>query len=263
MAFSPFSGSSALLGREIAHRVHQQQRRELDLDGYRDPMIGHVHQNQDPQKLGRVKVKIDALEKENDKGEKVEFITDWAQLIVPGAGENRGWFFIPEVNDEVLVMFRDGEPLIVGALWGKDEPPDKNPDGDNPRRSIKSRSGSQVIFNDAGDVIVIKDGAGKACITLDAANNVITIEALQGDVCFQSPKGEMKISAQSAELKATKNIEIHSGGEMKWTSNAGITLGNSNVDLSGMKSDLGCGSAQASPPSPPSDTIKVKDPYGS
>lgn len=218
-------------------------------------MIGFVTDNRDPKKLGRVKVKLEV------QGE--NFITDWAQLIVPGAGENRGWFFIPEVNDEVLVMFRDGEPLIVGALWGKDEPADKNPDGDNPRRTIKSRSGSSVVFNDVGDTIMIKDGAGKAQITFDTASNTITIEALDGDVCFQSPKGKLAITAKTMDLQAKANIEIHSAGKMQWTAQGKLTLGQTKVDLSGMNTNMSCGSAKPSPPSPPAPAIKIKDPYGS
>lgn len=252
------------LGYEIGHRVRQQNRAEYDLDGYRDPMIAIVHDNQDPQKLGRVKVNILALTRKVDSEEQ-PYITDWVQLIVPGAGANRGWFFIPEVKDEVLVMFRDGEPLVVGALWNKEAlPPDKNPDGDNPRRSIKSRAGSSVILDDGGDVIIIKDGAGKAQITFDAASNQITIEALEGDVCFQSPKGEMKLAAQSATFEAKKNIEIHSGGEMKWSSTATVELGQNKVELSGgTKSALSCGGAQPSPPDAPATSTKIDDPYGS
>lgn len=249
-------GLSSLLGRELAHRVDQQRHVERDLDGYRDPMIGFVTENQDPQKLGRVKVKI-TVQGEN-------FTTDWVQMIVAGAGPNRGWFFIPEAGDEVLVMFRDGEPLIVGALWGKDKPPDTNPDGDNARRVIKSRAGSRVVLDDVGDTIIIEDGAGKGRITFDAASNKITIEALDGDVCFQAPKGEMKITAQSAELKATKNIELRSGGTMKWTAQAAVTITGGKVDLSGMTgANLSCGNAQSGPPSQPGTPTKIPDPVGS
>jgi uncharacterized protein involved in type VI secretion and phage assembly len=74
-----------------------------------------------------------------------------------GAGKNRGWFFIPEKNDEVLVMFEHGDinrPLVVGSLWnGKDKPPDKNPGG-NPRRVIKSRLGSKITFDDDKEQLI-------------------------------------------------------------------------------------------------------------
>jgi uncharacterized protein involved in type VI secretion and phage assembly len=91
-----------------------------------------------------------------------------------GASKNRGWFFIPEVDDEVLCLFEHGEldrPLVVGALWnGKDKPPDKNPGG-NPRRVIKSREGNKITFDDDKMQLIIEDGGGSCKITFDANAN--------------------------------------------------------------------------------------------
>ena len=99
-----------------------------------EPMIAVVVDNKDPKKLGRVKVKYPNLSDQDSSW--------WAPIIMLGAGKNRGWFYIPEKDDEVLILFEHGEmnrPLVVGALWnGKDKPADKNPGG-NPRRIIKSR----------------------------------------------------------------------------------------------------------------------------
>ena len=64
------------------------------------------------------------------------------------AGNLRGFYFLPEVDDEVLVAFEQGDarfPYVVGALWnGKDAPPEKNDDGQNNVRAIKSRSGHVI-----------------------------------------------------------------------------------------------------------------------
>src|SRR5258706_15352610 len=104
-----------------------------------EPMIALVTDNKDPSKLGRVKIKIPILSEKDT--------TWWAPIVMLGAGKNRGWFFIPEVDDEVLVLFEHGDmdhPLVVGALRnGKDKAPDNNPGG-NPRLVIKSRSGSKI-----------------------------------------------------------------------------------------------------------------------
>jgi len=222
-----------------------------------EPVIGIVTDNKDPQKLGRVKVKLPVLSEQDT--------TFWVPIVMQGAGKNRGWFFIPEVEDEVLVIFEHGDvnrPVVVSALWnGKDKPPDKN-SGGNPRRMIKSRGGSKVTFDDDKNQVVIEDGDGKGKITLDADNNKIIIEALDGDVCFQSPQGDMTIVAQTMELKAQQNIDIHAGANMTWGTDATAKISGSDVTLSGSTTNLNCGNAQA-PEAPQTNPEDVEDPYGS
>ena len=223
-----------------------------------EPVIGIVTDNKDPQKLGRVKVKFPVL---SDKD-----TSWWSPIIMLGASKNRGWFFIPEVDDEVLCIFEHGEldhPLVLGALWnGKDKPPDKNPGG-NPRRVIKSRQGSKIIFDDDQMKLIIEDGTGKGRITFDSNANKIIIEALDGDVCFQSPKGDMTIVAKSASFKAGTNVEIHAGQAMAWGTDSSATIdGGSSTLLKGQKVNINCGGAQA-PSAPTADPQDVADPYGS
>jgi uncharacterized protein involved in type VI secretion and phage assembly len=223
-----------------------------------EPVIAIVTDNKDPSKLGRVKIKIPVLSA-NDT-------TFWAPIIMLGAGKNRGWFFIPEKDDEVLVMFEHGDmdrPLVVGALWGgKDKPPDKNAGG-NPRRVIKSRQGSKITFDDEKELLVIEDGTGKGKITLDAKANKIIIEALKGDVCFQAPQGDITIVAKEANLEAKQgNVELHAGSNMAWGADASANIKGQSVTWSGSKENTNCGGAQA-PAAPTADPKEVPDPYGS
>jgi len=223
-----------------------------------EPVVGIVTDNKDPDKLGRVKVKFPILSETDTSW--------WCPLIMLGAGKNRGWFFIPEVDDEVLCMFEHGDldrPLVVGALWnGKDKPADKNPGG-NPRRIIKSRQGSKITFDDDQMKIIIEDGTGKGKITFDSNANKIIIEALEGDVCFQCPTGDMKIVAKSASFEAGSNIEIHAGQKMAWGTGASATIsGSGGVTMSGAKVNVNCGVAQM-PQAPTADPKDVEDPYGS
>jgi uncharacterized protein involved in type VI secretion and phage assembly len=239
--------------------VFAEQIRTAETESARvyEPVIALVTDNKDPSKLGRVKIKIPVLSTTDT--------TWWAPIIMLGASKNRGWFFIPEIDDEVLVLFEHGDmdrPLVVGALWnGKDKPPDKNPGG-NPRRVIKSRAGSKIIFDDDKMQIIIEDGAGNGRITFDSNNNKIIIEALKGDVCFQSPKGDMKIVAKEAELKAKTNLEIHAGSAMAWGTDGSATVKGNNVTLSGSKVNMNCGNSKA-PTAPTASPKDVEDPYGS
>src|SRR5437868_3604561 len=91
-------------------------------------VVGVVTNNQgDPDGLGRVKVKFPWLSNEEE--------SFWARVAAPMAGKERGFYFLPEVEDEVLVAFEQGDvrfPYVVGSLWnGKDAPPAKNDDGKN------------------------------------------------------------------------------------------------------------------------------------
>ena len=223
-----------------------------------EPVIGIVTDNKDPSKLGRVKLKLQILSEKDT--------TFWCPIIMLGAGKNRGWFFIPEVDDEVLVMFEHGDidhPIVVGALWGgKDKPPDKNDDGSNPRRMIKSRQGNKVTFDDKEKKIILEDGTGKGKITFDSEKNTIIIEALKGDVCVQSPQGDTQIVAKEIEMKAGTNIEIHAGSKMDWGAGTNVYVKASSVTMVGSKGNANCGNAQA-PQAPTSDPQDVPDPYGS
>jgi uncharacterized protein involved in type VI secretion and phage assembly len=222
-----------------------------------EPVIGIVTDNKDPSKLGRVKLKIPILSDQDT--------TYWCPIIMLGAGKNRGWFFIPDKDDEVLVMFEHGDlnrPLVVGALWnGKDKPPDKNPGG-NPRRVLKSRLGSKITFDDDKKQLIIEDGVGKGKITFDSQANKITIEAIDGDVCFQTPADDMTIVAQSIEMTASTNLEIHAGDAMQWGAGGSATIKSSGTTLSGSKVNTNCGSAQM-PNAPTTSPQDVPDPYGS
>ena len=85
-------------------------------------VVGLVTNNKDPDDLGRVKVKYPWL------GDNIE--SDWIRLSSPMAGSGRGFLYLPEVNDEVLIAFEHGDvhhPYIVGALWSStDKPLKKN-----------------------------------------------------------------------------------------------------------------------------------------
>ena len=103
-------------------------------------VTGIVTNNQDPEKLGRVKVRFPWLS-ENDE-------SWWARVAVPMAGKEIGTYFLPEVDSEVLMAFEQGDihfPYVLGALWNDpNKPPETNEDGKNNKRTIVSRSGMLI-----------------------------------------------------------------------------------------------------------------------
>lgn len=174
-------------------------------------VIGVVSNNKDPKKLGRVKVKFPWLS-DNDE-------SYWARIATPMAGPQRGFYFIPEIHDEVLVVFEHGDvrfPYILGALWNvKDVPPkEAKLDGKNNIRLIKSRSGHVISLDDTKgqETIEILDKSKKNSIKVDTKANTISITT-DKDITLSAPKGTIKLDAKQIEInsKTTTNITAKAG----------------------------------------------------
>lgn len=167
--------------------------------------VAVVTNNQDPEKLGRVRIKYPWLSDDDE--------SDWARVAVPMAGNGRGTFFLPEVGDEVVVGFEQGDtrfPLVLGGLWGKvDAPPATNEDGKNNLRLIKSRSGHIVRLDDTdgAEKIEVIDKSGKNSVTVDTASNTITIKAAT-DLVLEAGDGKVSIKGASVEVTATQGVKI-------------------------------------------------------
>lgn len=131
-------------------------------------VIALVTNNDDPNNMARVKLKYPTI---TDEAE-----SDWAYVAMPMAGPNRGFQYIPEVDDEVLVAFEHGDihrPYVIGALWnGQDAPPMKTADyvkdGKIIRRLTKTRIGHQMDFDDDASSIKITSAKGHKYTMLDA-----------------------------------------------------------------------------------------------
>lgn len=135
--------------------------------------IGLVTRTDDPDGLARVAVKLPWLSDD---------IEVWARLAVPVAGNARGFFWLPEVDDEVLVAFGHGSPdaaFVIGGLYnGKDVPPcPKDQQAD--RRVLRGRSGAEIalVDKDGAEAIEIRDKSGKNLITVDTASNTIELRS--------------------------------------------------------------------------------------
>jgi uncharacterized protein involved in type VI secretion and phage assembly len=116
----------------------------------------------------------------------------WAPVAAPLAGKQRGVFFMPEKEDEVLVAFEHGEfdhPFIVGFLWnGVDTPPES----DLKNRVMVTPGGHTLRFEDGdGKKIVLKSSSGQT-ITLDDVENSITLEG--GGRILKMSNGVVQIS---------------------------------------------------------------------
>ena len=146
-----------------------------------------VTDNKDPDGQGRVKISLPWSA--DTAGARYE---NWARLATFMAGKNRGSWFIPDVSDEVLVVFENGDPrrpYVIGSLWnGSDSPPESmDGAGNNYKKVLRSRNGVKVTLDDqdgqekliletpGGQKMTMKDGPGSVEI-VDSNGNSVKLE---------------------------------------------------------------------------------------
>src|SRR5262249_2621264 len=117
----------------------------------------------------------------------------WARVATLMGGNNRGSWFIPDVNDEVLIVFEGGDtrrPYVIGGLWnGNDAPPDSmDSAGNNYRKVLRSRNGVKITLDDqdgqekliletpGGQRVTMQDGPGSIDV-VDSNGNSVKLEA--------------------------------------------------------------------------------------
>lgn len=186
---------------------------------YYGVVVGIVTNNQDPDQMHRVKVRFPWLNQDDE--------SNWARVASLMAGNGRGAYFLPEVDDEVLVAFEHGSvdhPYVIGTLWnGKDQPHENNADGENNNRSLRSRSGHVIRMCDRSgqESIEIVDKTGNNKIVFIASDNKILIEA-KGNIEINSQTGKLLISAVGIEMKsqagvqvqAVQSVDVSAGGQV-------------------------------------------------
>jgi uncharacterized protein involved in type VI secretion and phage assembly len=163
----------------------------------------------DPDSQGRVRV---SLPWSPDNGS--DRYETWARMATLMAGNNRGSWFIPEVNDEVLVSFEAGDPrrpYVLGVLWnGKDSAPDSLDGSHNNRKVLRSRNGVKMTLDDsqgqekfiaetpAGQKITMKDGPGSVLIE-DSNGNSVKLETSGVTV---TAAAKVTVNASQVEISA-------------------------------------------------------------
>jgi phage protein D len=211
-------------------------------------LVGIVTDNQDPENLGRVKVKFPTLTEDHN--------SNWARVVASGAAKDRGFHCLPEINDEVLVGFEHGNihrPYIIGNVWnGKDQPPENVDDtvmSNKVRlRTIKTRTGHilQFVEEDKGDSkagvyittskdhkIKINDSdrcveietSGGHKVKMDDQNRFIEMKTSGGH------KAKMDDMGQSVSIESTLNMTLKAQGNIDIKANGVITVQGQIINL--------------------------------
>lgn len=167
----------------------------------------------------------------------------WARLSGPGFGADRGIYFMPEVNDEVLVAFEQGDfnrPYIIGGLYnGKDKPaaPLANvvQNGKVETRLIRTRAGHIIRLTDKSgeEKIEVIDAKQNTSITMDTANKEIKVVS-KGDIKFEADGNISFTAKKNIELKATQNVTTEATQNYSIKGTAGVAIESSaNTEIKG------------------------------
>lgn len=194
----------------------------------------------DPDGQGRIKVTLPWTP--DASGERYEA---WARLATFMAGHNRGSWFVPDVNDEVLVAFEAGDPrrpYVLGSLWnGQDAPPQSmDGAGQNHRKVLRSRNGVKVTLDDqdgqeqmiletpGGQRITLKDGPGALHIE-DSNGNSVKLETAGITVTASA-----KVTINASQVAVSASILTVDAGMSKFSGvvKADTVISNSVISAS-------------------------------
>lgn len=206
---------------ETAYPTRKYQRNPLT-----DVQSAIVTNTEDPENLGRVKVKF-----EWNDGTTAAEPEYWLRVMAPHAGMDKGFFCLPEIDDEVLVAFEHGDPdrpLVMGSLYnGVDKPPVDHDAGfnaaENDLKLFRTKSGNEIYFHDGSgsETICITQPSGNT-ITLSADGPKITIETdgditLKGaNITLETTTGDITLKSGGAiKTDSSMDTEIKAGGNFK------------------------------------------------
>ena len=200
------------------------------------PELATVKENNDDKGQGRVKVAFDW--QKNGK------TTNWIRVQTPNAGvsgavpKNRGWVFVPEVGDQVMVSYEHGNPdrpYVTGSVFHSGS--GKGGDKDNKVKSIITRSGNAIVFDDETGSIVITDQTGKQLIILDGTD-AITVMAKKSITLINEAESvivmddkSIGLQADTIALEGRKSVTLLSGNECMVLSSEKSIISSSGTNI--------------------------------
>jgi type VI secretion system secreted protein VgrG len=165
-----------------------------------------VKDNNDPEGLGRIKVQF--------YGVSSNIVSEWIRMIQPHSGAGKGFYFIPEIGEEVLIGFEGNNvqnPYVMGTQYnGNESSGYSSPQNDI--KVIQTRSGCKIVINDADGSILTQDKAGST-IFQDG----------QGNINANAPKNFTINAGKNVSITAGNNVIINAGEDIDNSANKDIT----------------------------------------
>jgi uncharacterized protein involved in type VI secretion and phage assembly len=204
--------------------------------GIQGLQVGVVTQLQDdPDGEHRILVRVPVISTQEDG--------IWARIATldagKGDGAGRGTFFLPEIGDEVILGFVNGDPrdpVVLGMLHSSGKPAPLTAADANPEKGYVSRSDMKLLFNDEKKIIRLETPAGKK-ILLDEDKGVLQMEDENGNKIVMDSSGILIESAKDLTLKAggkikgesSADLELKAGGNFKAEGSGGAEVKTSAI----------------------------------
>ena len=181
-----------------------------------ESQVAVVTENADPDGLGRIKVQFSWQKQDGE-------MTSWLRVLTPHSGGEKGFHFIPEIGEEVLIGFEGGNaerPYVMGSLYNGNAKPEGWKTEKNDIKAIRTRSGHTLSFSDesGGESITITDKNGNS-IVLDTANSTISISAPDA----------INLSSKEININASDAINIDGTNKVNVTSKEIVNDGSAKV----------------------------------
>ena len=157
--------------------------------------MGRVVENADPLGLGRVRVQMMWQEAGSEK-------TPWIRLLQPHSGSGKGFYFVPEIGEEVLVGFQGGnaeKPYVIGTQYnGKEK--SGYADKENNIKAVHTRSGNRLLLNDETGDVSLESQKGQT----------IAIFYGNGNIEIKAPE-TMTLNAKNLNINVSQNMTTNVG----------------------------------------------------
>lgn len=171
-----------------------------------------VVSTEDPDGLGRVQVALDGFETSLD--------LPWIRLVGPYASKGFGAVFLPEEDDEVVLLQGDGDGLdqmlCLGSVYnGARKPNYSNEDGDNNVKEIRTRSGHAIVFNDKDgeETLTVQSPDAKLLMKFEQQDGRITLNAT-GELLLDVTDGALSVRCKDATLEASGEIKVQGDSQI-------------------------------------------------
>jgi hypothetical protein len=185
-------------------------------------VTGRVINPLDPMMLGRVQVQLPFIDDLD--------LQPWARVCTPMAGIAAGMYFIPNLGDEVLIAFEQGDtnvPYVIGSLWNAMAPP-PFPSPIPQMRTIRTQVGNQINIFDIPGIIQLLTNSGQAVTLTPTGVNIlspVSAQIIVGDNLITiTPKGIDIVAAKTLSITAGASVSITAAGKLSLTAAGEISI---------------------------------------